>query len=44
MDERTVFDLSPQMSRASQDLFTPRRLILLVALLVSMFAATAFVH
>jgi hypothetical protein len=41
MDERNVFDLSPQMSRASQQVFKPHRLFLLAVLLAAMFAAAA---
>ena len=40
MDERSIFDLSPQMSRASEELFTPRRLLLMVGLLIAMVLAT----
>jgi len=41
MNERNVFDLSPQMSRASQQLFRPHRLFMLAVLLVAMFAASS---
>jgi hypothetical protein len=40
MDERSIFDLSPQMSHASEKLFTPRRLLLMVGLLIAMVLAT----
>lgn len=40
MDERSVFDLSPQISRASEELFTPRRLFLMVGLLIALVLAT----
>lgn len=41
MDERSVFDLTPQMSRASQELFGRYRLLLMVGLLIAMLAAPA---
>jgi hypothetical protein len=40
MDERSIFDLSPQMSRASEKLFTPRRLLLMLGLLIALLLAT----
>ena len=40
MDERNMFDLSPQMSRASEELFTPRRLLWMAGLLIAIVLAT----
>jgi hypothetical protein len=40
MDERSVFDLSPQLSRASEEPLTSFRLLLLAGLLSALLAAT----
>jgi hypothetical protein len=39
IDERSVFDLSPQISRASGNLFSRFRLLLMTGLLLATFLA-----
>jgi len=42
MDDRSVFDVAPQMFGASEKLFTRPRLFLVAAVLITMLVAAVF--